>query len=122
MWVVPGKRMRRGWLIRSIVGSCDRWINAPNGTCPKVYPKNFTMLMARKASESAEGGAENISSVGASDKDTADDNSEQSEYAGSDVTGEPDEDAVADAVQRAIARTAHGQTSQETYCAIDTRG
>ena len=101
MWVVPGKRMRRGYSYGPIVGSCDRWINAPNGTCPKVYPKNFTMLMARKASESAEGGVENISSVGASDKDTADDNSEQSEYAGSDVLSL--RDAVADAVQRAIA-------------------
>ena len=80
------------------------------------------MLMARKVSESAEGGAENISSVGASDKDTADDNSEQSEYAGSDVTGEPDEDAVADAVQEQLLEQLTVENQPRNHCAIDTRG
>ena len=65
------------------------------------------MLMARKV-DKGEGSAENVS-VGASDNNTADDNGEESEYAGPDVTGEPDEDAESDAIQRVIARTAHGR-------------
>merc|ERR1711871_1750894 len=103
----PGKGCVEGGSYGPIVGTCDRWINAPNGTCPKVYPKNFTMLMATKF-DKGEGSAENVS-VGASDNNTADDNGEESEYAGPEVTGEPDEDAESDVIQRVIARTAHGR-------------
>merc|ERR1711871_1701206 len=103
----PGKGCVEGGSYGPIVGTCDRWINAPNGTCPKVYPKNFTMLMATKF-DKGEGSAENVS-VGASDNNTVDDNGEESEYAGPEVTGEPDEDAESDVIQRVIARTAHGR-------------
>lgn len=105
----PGKGCVEGGSYGPVLGSCDRWINAPNGTCPRKLPTNFTMLMEPKYNKT-EGSEEVVNATGNIEEE--DDDSFDKKQPDETSTGEPSLEDQANALHDAVIRTSKHQEAK----------